>query len=290
MYRAGQKKFVQFCHNYNIIEVLPVNQELLRYFVSYLGKEGLAHSKIKNYLAAIRNLQISYGFPSPFDTPTPKLDQILRGIKITRAKQGRTPNRKLPVTPTVLRQIRSVWSGVGTDYGQTMLWAAATTCFFGFTRAGEITVKQNEKWDPSHHLSFEDVATDSRDNPTYVKLTLKTSKTDPFRKGVNVILGTTGDTLCPVRALFAYLRMRGNNPGPLFIWKNRTPLSHSRFVAHFRNALKEAGYINSEIQQYSGLSFRAGAASTAAALGVDDSLIKTLGEFSISPVSTLTTR
>ena len=63
VYRAGQKKFVQFCFNFNVIEVLPVTQEILCFFVSYLGR-GVAHRTIKNYLAAIRNLQISYGFPS----------------------------------------------------------------------------------------------------------------------------------------------------------------------------------------------------------------------------------
>ena len=134
----GQNKFIQFCCNFNVIEVLPVTQEILCYFVSYLRSEGLAHTTIKNYLAAVRNLQISYGFPSPFDSPTPKLDQILRGNKITRAKQGHTPNRKLLVTLVILClvilcQIHSVWAGVGNDYHQTMLSAAATTCFFGFT-------------------------------------------------------------------------------------------------------------------------------------------------------------
>ncbi len=262
--------------------MLPISQELLCYFASYLGREGLAFSTIKGYLSAVRNLQITYGFPSPFDTPTPKLNQLLRGIKITRGKQGCVPKRKLPITPTILRQVRLVWNEVGHDYDHTLFWAAATTCFFGFMRAGEIALKVNEQFDNSSHLSFADVATDSRSNPTYVQLTLKASKTDPFRSGVNIVLGTTGDDLCPVSALFSYLRKRGSNPGPLFLRENGTPLTCSAFVSQFRLALVKAGYPGSETRQYSGHSFRAGAASTAAALGMEDSLIKTLGRWESS--------
>ena len=139
--KARQNKFIQFCQKYEINEVSPVSQETLCYYVAYLGREGLTFSTIKGYLAALRNLQIIYELPSPFDTPTPKLDQVLRGIKITREKQGQVPHSKLPVTPTVLRQVRAVWSDVGSGYTHTLLWAAATTCFFSFLRVGEITLK-----------------------------------------------------------------------------------------------------------------------------------------------------
>ena len=245
--------------------------------MSYLGREGLAHSTIKGIIwLQSRIRQINYGFPSPFDTPMPKLDQIIRGIKITRAKQGCTPKRKLLVTPVILRQIRSVWTGIGTE---TMLWAAATTCFFGFMRAGEVTC---EEFDPSLHLAFEDVEADSRTHPTYVQLTLKASTTDPFRKGVHVVVGSTGNSLCLASAIFGYLKMKRNNPGPLLKWQDGTPLACSAFVARFRQALSVAGYIESEVQQYPGHSFRAGAASIAAALGVEDSLIKTLGRWESS--------
>ena len=172
-----------------------------------MGREGLAFSTIKGYLSALRNLQITYGFASPFDTPMPKLNQILRGIKISRSKQGCLPRRKLPVTPAILRQVCMIWSEAGTDFNQTLLWAVSTVCFFGFLRAGELTLKANEQFDASSHLAFEDVATDNRVNPTFIQLTLKTSKTDPFRNGANITIGVTGDEICPVSALFSYLRL-----------------------------------------------------------------------------------
>ncbi len=41
-----------------------------------------------------------------------------------------------------------------------MLWAAATTCFFGFFRAGEITVASATAYDPVVHLSWGTVSVD----------------------------------------------------------------------------------------------------------------------------------
>ena len=248
---------------------------MLCYFVAYLGERGLGHGTIKSYLAAVRSLQIDYGLHNPFDRNMPRLDRILKGLKVSQGKQGRVTRRKLPITPKILRQICSRWTRVGSDYGETMLWAAATVCFFGFLRAGELVVDTVASFDPDQHLTLQDVATDSRQHPGLIQLTIKCSKTDLFRIGVDVVLGATHDELCPVQALFWYLELRGGIPGPLFMLQDRTPLTRSVFVKGIRQALSDLGYTNS--LQYSGHSFRAGAATTAVAMNVEDSIIKTLG-------------
>ena len=61
--------------------------------------------------------------------------------------------------------------------------------------------------------------------------------------------------------------------------ENGLPLTRSCFVTRFREALVNAGL---EPQQHSGHSFRAGATSTASAMGLEDSLIKTLGRWESS--------
>ena len=158
-----------------------------------------------------------------------------------------------------------------------MLWAAALACFFGFMHTGELMGDRKDGFDPSQHLGLEDVATDSRENPTMVQITLKKSKTDPFRQGVTIVLGATGNDLCPVQALFAYLMMRGGAPGPLLMHRDSSRLTRSYFVSKTRTALSELGYCNTN--RFSGHSFRAGAATTAAAMKVEDSIIKTLGRW-----------
>ena len=133
--------------------------------------------------------------------------------------------------------------------------------------------------DPTSHLSFCDLAVDDQEHPTMLQLNLKASKTDPFRKGVQIVIGRTGDDLCPVAAMLAYLAVSGGNQGPLFQFKEGSPLTRSVFVRMVKEALQMLGY---PPKRYSGHSFRAGAASTAAAAGLEDSIIKTLGRWESS--------
>ena len=55
------------------------------------------------------------------------------------------------------------------------------------------------------------------DNPCdspIVSLLIKQSKTDQESREVKVYIGKTGNDLCPVAALLAYLSRRGDKPGP----------------------------------------------------------------------------
>jgi len=66
-----------------------------------------------------------------------------------------------------------------------MLWSAATLCFFGFFRSGEITVPSLTSFVTSKHLAWGDIAVDNVDNPQTIKMHLKKSKTDQLGKGVH---------------------------------------------------------------------------------------------------------
>ena len=160
-----------------------------------------------------------------------------------------------------------------------MLWAAATTTFFSFCRSGETTVPSESAYDPEVHLSYANLAVDNTSAPQVISIKIKTSKTDQCRRGYKVVLGRTDNCLCPVSALLSYLAILGNSPGPLFHWQNKTPLSKPKFVEHVRQALLSA---NLPAHLYAGHSFRIGAATTAAAAGIEDSTIQTLGRWKSS--------
>ena len=81
-------------------------------------------------------------------------------------------------------------------------------------------MQSETSFDPSADLSFADVAVDDRKNPTLLQIHLKASKTDPFRSGVNVFVGESGNELCPIRAMTEYLSQRGGQSGPLFYFRN----------------------------------------------------------------------
>ena len=246
--------------------------------VACLGQEGLAHSSIRTYLSGVRQIQIANGYPDPHIDQMPRLRQVLKSVKIQAGRTGKIPRPRLPITPSILLKLRAVWLQ-GTSFNNTMLWAAATTTFFSFCRSGETTVPRETAYDPEVHLSYSDLAVDNTSAPQAISIKIKTSKTDQCRRGYKIVLGHTNNCLCPVSALLSYLALRGNSPGPLFHWQNKTPLSKPKFVDHVRQALLSA---NLPAHLYAGHSFRIGAATTAAAAGIEDSTIQTLGRWKSS--------
>ena len=153
---------------------LPLSEELLCYYVAFLGKQGLKHSSLKSYLSSLRHIQISYGLEDPFTVSMPRLEQVMKGIKVNQGRQGRnTPNQKLPVTHTILRQLKGLWQQREQDI---MMWAVVLCVLFGFLRLGEIIVLNRSAYDPTSHLSYCDLAVADREHPTMLQLNLKSSK------------------------------------------------------------------------------------------------------------------
>ena len=54
-----------------------------------------------------------------------------------------------------------------------MIWSALVTCFFGFFRAGELTIPTEVSFDPTAHLVWGDVAVDEASPPSMVRVFLK---------------------------------------------------------------------------------------------------------------------
>lgn len=277
-YTSGFRRYTSFC-SLAQIRPFPTSESILCRFVCYLAQQCLKHQSIKCYLSSIRFYQIIQSHPDPFITDMPKLHYVLRGIKSEEAKKDYPQRQRLPVTPSILLSIHQILTRHPEDFDNIMIWSAFLLCFFGFLRSGEITIPDASSYDPSVHLNFNDIAADIPQSPNKLKIRIKASKTDPFRQGVNIFIGKTNNSLCPVSALLNYLIMRGTAPGLLFRFKNGSPLTKSKFTAKFRALLSQAGI---DSKSYAGHSFRIGAASTAASKGVEDSLIQTLGRWKSS--------
>jgi len=126
------------------------------------------------------------------------------------------------------------------------------------------------------HLSFKDIAIDSRDNPRLLQVIIKQSKTDPFRKGVTIYLGTTDSIICPVRVMLSYLAMRGGQTGPLFISQNGHGITRRMFSSELDSLLTK---LNLNRKQYNTHRFRIGAAASAVQAKIPESHIKMLGRW-----------
>ena len=161
-------------------------------------------------------------------------------------------------------------------YHNIMMWAACCMAFFGFLRCNEFTVPAQTGYNPAVHLSYSDVAVDNRDYSTMVVISVKQSKTDPLRSGVQITLGATEDDICPVKALMPYLAIRGSQPGPLFLTKDNHYLTQSAFRANLSSILQEVGL---DTKSYNTHSFRIGAATSAESAGLTESQIKSMGRW-----------
>lgn len=156
-----------------------------------------------------------------------------------------------------------------------MLKCIYTTAFYGFLRCGEFTVSSIS----SSHIRASDVEVAA--DLSHFTLLLRTSKTDPFSKGVSISIYNS-PPLFPVTIMSTYLSLRrefSKHPyTPLFFEPpaSNQPLSRQSFIHLLRQTLTAAGYQDS---QFSGHSFRIGACTTGAANGVPDHLLQTLGRW-----------
>ena len=255
---------------------LPASEQRLCHYAAYLAQENLAHSSIKCYLSAVRHLHVADNLADPKLADMAKLEQVMKGIKRSQAGKGKQAVKRRPMSTEVLTKLKEAWQSAPGGQDSRMLWAAATLCFFGFLRSGEMTVPSEQGYDAGSHLSVGDISTDSLDTPTVLKVRLKASKTDQFRKGCDVFVGRTGSQVCPVTAVLAFMVDRGLRPGPLFLYQDGRPLTRPRFVAEVKCALARAGM---DSRGYSGHSFRIGAATTASERGIGEAVIKRLGRW-----------
>ena len=274
-YSAGQIRFTNFCNELKVT-ALPATEATLILFATYLATINISHATIKVHLAGVRHMHVSAGLFSFFDKQlTPRLQLTLKGIQKNQAIT-QPPRIRLPITLQLMGNIKTLLAKQPSSYYNIMIWAACCLAFFGFLRVGEFIVPADDQYDESCHLSLSSISVDSRVNPQLLKIIIKQSKTDPFRKGVSVFLGATGENLCPVRGILPYLAIRGTHLGPLFIFEDGRSLIRHRFSSALNGLLNQ---LHMDTQSYNTHSFRIGAATTARQANIPDPIIKMLGRW-----------
>ena len=284
VYEAGFRAFERFSDLYPSGSLSPthpaVTEEILIYFVAHcFSFLHLKHSTIKTYLAGIRFAYIKAGFQDPccFPNGQPflRLHTILKAVK---KSQGVSVKPRLPITADILIKLcNELKSGFLSPYEDLVLETAFCLAFFGFLRCGEFTSRSNT-FDPLIDLRMCDIEMHANDRLFTLKL--KSSKTDPFRRGVSLKYFETGQTLCPFQCMSALLQTRGEMAAqpcdPLFTLITGTPLTRTFMIAKLKALLSHLGY---NPQLYSGHSFRSGAATSAGAAHIPDHMIRTLGRW-----------
>ena len=132
-YTAGQQRYLHFCTSSNL-RPLPTSEYTLMLFAAHLAMSGLAYTSIKVYLSSIGNWHSACSQHEAYQKAlTPRLEQVLRGIKKEQASR-RTPHIRLPITVGIMTQIFSVLSKSPNEYQSIMLWAAS--CILWISQSG----------------------------------------------------------------------------------------------------------------------------------------------------------
>ena len=155
------------------------------------------------------------------------------------------------------------------------------TAFLGFFRLGELLVKSKLAYNPSIDLRWGDVSSTLALQHQWWIFTLKTSKCDQFGMGTDILLGHTECTLCPVMPSWhSFVYAGTTHLAASSSTARKKTIMQSRFVSRVRKVLLKAGFAE---EQFTGHSFRIGAATSVELADIEDSIIQALGS-SVPPL------
>ena len=174
------------------------------YFATFLGDaRGLQHETIVGYLYGVQALHINMGLMDPLKGAL-QLHKCLWAIHI----QSNPESHKLAFTYDLL----VLACPLHQFPAQQVLWAALTMAHFRLLWTGEFIVDQ-ECFDPTCHLCVQDVSHSITTQSTlqHITIHLKSSKTDPFGQGINVIIGCSCIQVCGVCAAWDLIQAHQAN-------------------------------------------------------------------------------
>ena len=277
-YKSGFECFLRFlvlsrvCLDISGVKLPSIDENVLVYFVTHCQNQlKLRYETIKTYLAGIKFFYLKNGQSLKFKDYE-RLHYVLRGVK---KQQTVSTLKRLPITFSILyRLCHCLDQGMFNPFLDLMMKCVCSMAYFGFLRCGEFTSKCR-----NDYIMFQDIW--FAEDMSYYTLNLKSSKTDPFHQGVEIKI-FENVILYPVQTMKAYHEKRLNmchihNNNALFIDDEGDPLSRNFFISHMKETLLRIGL---DDNRYSGHSFRIGAATTAAAAGIPDHMIQSLGRWS----------
>ena len=110
---------------------------------------------------------------------------------------------------------------------------------YGFLQSQEVVVPSEAGFGSSQYLTYKDIAVDDKKELAFIVVNKKQLKTDPFRRGVTVIIDhVTG----PIHFTCGYSPIYGKEEareGPLFQFENGCLLTREHFVARVWKVLQQ---------------------------------------------------
>ena len=264
-YKGGWNTLVNFMYDEKIKWSFPIPNNVIEALICHLHQEKSSYSKIQSTVTSIAFFHKVNDHPDP--SKTFRITRIMRALK---AKTTFKP-KLLPLRFETLKNLIDICQSYSETTHLTLLPAVLLFTYHGCFRIGEV-VKSN---DLRHTLHMKDISFTESEGKEEVRITLPTYKHSS--EPATLTIPASRDKYCPVRYLHNYLQVRGNQPGPIFLMPNGSPVNRA-FIA---SRLKELLIISGKNPAlYNTHSLRIGRASDLAARGTPDHLIRHTGRWS----------
>ncbi len=242
-----------------------------RIFGSTLPKQGQVKPEtMETYLSALKSYQI-YRHLSLEAFDTPQIALIIKGGKRLFPKQKAT---RLTIKKHILERLTEQEP---MDLDELNIDVAFKVAWAGFLSLGEIIYTSTDLKKASFsrtRVKRSDVSFAEGNQHTVLRL--KQSKTDTEHTEVEIILAATGERTCQVAALARLYTLNPKHPDtPLFCLSSGAFPRHS-VVSTLKKRISLLGLSQSD---YSGHSFRKGAAQHTADHGMLDEMIQRIGRW-----------
>ena len=264
------RAYVSFTTYYGV-EDFPLQLGVLLRFIALLARGPYAYGSAANMLGSLR------WFTRLLDPNSEKIFESvlvsasLRGLK---AQLSRPLRQKLPFTVRHLAEFHGLLDLA--DSKQLAGWCAMLMAFFGCFRLSNLVASSKGSFDPLKHLMREDIKSEG----DFILIFYKWSKTNQSADKVSWIpIHSVSDKKFNLKAQFKALSAVVNVTGnaPLFTYSKNKFHTRSSLVRLLDQCTYKAGLAAGD---YSWHSFRRGAAVFAFELGLSDSAVQMLGDWS----------
>lgn len=245
---------------------MPLTEENVMYFISFLDVQGHTPNVIASHLSALA-----------YEHKVKNLDDHTQSFKVRKMLTGcrklnpqKLDSRK-PITRIILSKLCDALPALfDSTYTCRLYTAAFCLAFYAFLRIGELTMSNNQQ---ANVLQFGDITTSgkSENQPSRVHIVFHKYK---HSDGSGHQITIQSEQL--VQALAGYEKIRGTTPGPYLIDQCGNPITRNRFASVLTLTLKYCGY---DPKSFNTHSFRIGAASHAAQSGMSDAQIQHMGRW-----------
>ena len=252
----------------------PASLEKLTLFIAHRFRQCLAASTVNTYIS-VRSYYHKLGNYQDL-TQNFIVRKTLNGYEKLRSAK----DTRLPITSSILKMLLNSLNFTTKSYFiRMMLNSMYLLAFHAFLRVGEITGCTPPKGNClcANTIKFN---LDNNNQPISIHLHMSQFKHSDRKHLPILVLQRNLDNseICPVMALWTYWQFRkhSNLEEPLFSFMDGSQVSRHFFSEQLQLSLK---YSSLDKHNYKGHSFRIGAATTAAMLGISEEKIQMMGRW-----------